>query len=41
MAEPRPHSMLYIEEWIYDKDGLHVLRFEGNRLVKVESIRRK
>jgi hypothetical protein len=33
--------ILYIEEWIYDKGGLHVLRFEGNRLVKVESIRRK
>lgn len=33
--------ILYIEEWIYDKGGLHLLRFEGNRLVKVESIRRK
>lgn len=32
---------LYIEEWIYDREGLHVLRFEGNRLVAVESIRRK
>lgn len=33
--------ILYIEEWIYDKGGLHVLRFEGNRLVNVESVRRK
>jgi hypothetical protein len=33
--------ILYIEEWIYDKSGLHVLRFEGNRLVNVESIRPK
>lgn len=33
--------ILYIEEWIYDKAGLHVLRFEGNRLVNVESVRRK
>ena len=33
--------ILYIEEWIYDKSGLHLLRFEGNRLVNVESIRRK
>ncbi len=33
--------ILYIEEWIYEKSGLHLLRFEGNRLVNVESIRRK
>jgi len=33
--------VLYLEEWLYDKAGLHVLRFEGNRLVKVESVRRK
>jgi len=33
--------ILYIEEWIYDKGGLHVLRFEGNRLVNVESVRSK
>ena len=33
--------ILYIEEWIYDKAGLHILRFEGNRLVNVESVRRK
>ena len=33
--------ILYIEEWIYDKSGLHLLRFEGTRLVNVESIRRK
>jgi hypothetical protein len=33
--------VLYLEEWLYDKSGLHVLRFEGNRLVKVESVRPK
>ena len=33
--------ILYLEEWIYDKSGLHLLRFEGNRLVNVESIRKK
>ncbi len=33
--------ILYIEEWIYDKGGLFVLRFEGNRLVNVESVRSK
>jgi hypothetical protein len=33
--------LLYVEEWIYDSGGLVVLRFEGNRLVKVESVRRK
>ena len=33
--------ILYIEEWIYDREGLHVLRFEGNRLINVESVRRK
>ncbi|KPJ77812.1 MAG: hypothetical protein AMJ54_06500 [Deltaproteobacteria bacterium SG8_13] len=33
--------ILYIEEWIYDKDGLYVLRFEGNRLMNVESVRKK
>jgi hypothetical protein len=33
--------ILYIEEWIYDKGGLYVLRFEGNRLVNVDSVRRK
>ena len=32
---------LYLEEWLYDKSGLYVLRFEGNRLVMVESVRRK
>ena len=30
---------LFIEEWIYDRRGLNVLRFEGNRLVQVESLR--
>ena len=34
-------TFLYVEEWIYDRQGLHVLRFEGNRLVAVESIRPK
>lgn len=33
--------ILYLEEWIFDKGGLHLLRFEGNRLVNVESIRNK
>ena len=33
--------ILYLEEWIYDRGGLHLLRFEGNRLVNVESIRKK
>ena len=33
--------ILYIEEWIYDRDTLFVLRFEGNRLVNVESVRSK
>ena len=33
--------ILYIEEWIYDRDSLFVLRFEGNRLVNVESVRSK
>ena len=33
--------ILYIEEWIYDKGGLYVLRFEGNRLVNVDSVRNK
>ena len=33
--------ILYIEEWIYDKGGLYVLRFEGNRLVNVDSVRKK
>jgi hypothetical protein len=33
--------VLYIEEWLYEKDGLYVLRFEGNWLVAVESVRRK
>jgi hypothetical protein len=33
--------ILYIEEWIYDKGGLYILRFEGNRLVNVESVRKK
>ncbi len=42
----RPNSpgskiIFYIEEWIYDKGGYHILRFEGSKLVKVESIRRK
>ena len=32
---------LYIEEWLYKTDGLYVLRFEGNTLVNVESVRRK
>ena len=32
---------LYIEEWLYHTDSLHVLRFEGNTLVTVESVRRK
>lgn len=32
---------LYIEEWLYKIDGLYVLRFEGNTLVNVESVRRK
>ena len=33
--------ILYIEEWIYDKGSLFLLRFEGNRLVNVDSIRSK
>ena len=33
--------ILYLEEWIYDRGGLHLLRFEGNRLVNFESIRKK
>jgi hypothetical protein len=32
---------LYIEEWLYKTDGLYVLRFEGNTLVNVESVRPK
>ena len=32
---------LYIEEWLYKTDGLYVLRFEGNTLVSVESVRPK
>jgi hypothetical protein len=32
---------LYVEEWLYKTDGLFVLRFEGNTLVNVESVRRK
>ena len=31
----------YIEEWLYQTDSLYVLRFEGNTLVTVESVRRK
>lgn len=33
--------ILYVEEWLYDRNGLHLLRFEGNRLVQVESVRPK
>ena len=33
--------ILYIEEWIYERETLFVLRFEGNRLVNVESVRSK
>jgi len=33
--------ILFIEEWIYERSGLNVLRFEGNRLVQVESVRPK
>jgi len=33
--------ILFIEEWLYDRNGLNVLRFEGNRLVQVESVRPK
>ena len=32
---------LYLEEWLYKTDGLYVLRFEGNTLVNVESVRPK
>ena len=32
---------LYIEEWLYHTDSLHILRFEGNTLVTVEYVRRK
>ena len=32
---------LYIDEWLYKTDGLYVLRFEGNTLVSVESVRPK
>jgi hypothetical protein len=33
--------ILYIEEWIYQRETLFLLRFEGNRLVNVESVRSK
>ena len=33
--------ILYIEEWIYERETLFLLRFEGNRLVNVESVRSK
>lgn len=35
----RRKVILFLEEWIYDRNGLNVLRFEGNRLVQVAPLR--